>query len=73
MQINAMNQAQMMILESFAGVKDEQELSDLMDTLQSFYAKRLEHEMERLWDNGTLNQQVLDDLRGKHLRTPYRK
>ena len=68
-----MNQAQMMILESFAGVKDEQELSDLMDTLQSFYAKRLEHEMERLWDNGTLNQQVLDDLRGKHLRTPYRK
>ncbi|MBR1687722.1 MAG: hypothetical protein IJ710_04205 [Prevotella sp.] len=62
-----------MIFESFASVHDEQELSDLMETLRNFYAQRLEAELLRLWDNGTLDQQTLDTMRGEHLRTPYRK
>lgn len=72
MQLNTMNPSQMMILESFAGARDEQELNDLMDVLRTFYANRLESEMQRLWDNGTLDQQALDQLQGEHLRTPYR-
>ena len=43
-----MNQSQMMILESFAGAQDEQELNDLMDVLRNFYAQRLEREAQRL-------------------------
>jgi len=61
----------MMILESFAGATDEQELNDLMDVIRNFYARRLEAEMNRLWDNGTLNQEALDQLKDEHLRTPY--
>ena len=68
-----MNESQMMLLESFAGARDEQELNALMDVLRNFYASRLETEMQRLWENGTLDQQHLNDLRGQHLRTPYRK
>ena len=66
-----MNEAQMMILESFAGATDEQEVNDLMDLLRMFYAQRLEREMNRLWDNGTLDQKALDQLKDEHLRTPY--
>ncbi|MBP3845639.1 MAG: hypothetical protein J6E48_10975 [Prevotella sp.] len=73
MEATTLNKSQMMILESFAGAKDEQEVNALMDVLQNFYAMRLEAEMQRLWDNGTLNQEVLDKLRDEHLRTPYRK
>ena len=62
MQLNTMNEAQMMILESFAGATDEQEINDLMDVLRLFYAHRLEQEMNRLWADGTLNQEVLDQL-----------
>ena len=72
MQLSTMNQSQMMILESFAGARDEQEANDLMDVLRSFYANRLETEMQRLWDNGTLDQNALDRLQSEHLRTPYR-
>ena len=72
MQVESMNEAQMMILESFAGAQDEQEVNDLMDVLRSFYAQRLEKEMQRLWDNGTLDDHQLEQLRGEHLRTPYR-
>jgi len=71
LQLNTMNEAQMMILESFAGATDEQELNDLMDVIRNFYARRLEAEMNRLWDNGTLNQDALDQLKDEHLRTPY--
>jgi hypothetical protein len=71
LQLNTMNEAQMMILESFAGATDEQELYDLMDVIRDFYARRLEAEMNRLWDNGTLNQETLDQLKDEHLRTPY--
>ena len=62
----------MMILESFAGARDEQEIDDLMDVLRNFYAQRLEKEMQRLWDDGTLNEEKLEQLRNEHLRTPYR-
>ena len=72
MQVNTLNQSQMMILESFAGAQDEEEVNDLMDVLRVFYAQRLEKEMQRLWDNGTLDEDKLEQLRGEHLRTPYR-
>ena len=72
MQLSTMNQSQMMILESFAGARDEQEANDLMDVLRNFYANRLEAEMQRLWDNGTLDQKALERLQSEHLRTPYR-
>ena len=52
--------------------QDEQEVNDLMDVLRNFYAQRLEKEMLRLWDDGTLDHKQLEVLRGEHLRTPYR-
>ena len=73
MQVGSLNESQMMILESFAGAQDKQELEDLMNVLRDFYANRLETEMQRLWEKGTLNQEVLDELRGEHLRTQYHK
>ena len=73
MQVDTMNESQMMILESFAGAQDEQELNALMDVLRNFYASRLDTEMQRLWDEGTLDQEKLNHLRKEHLRTPYRK
>lgn len=72
MQISTLNQSQMMILESFAGAQDEQELNDLMDTLRNFYAQRFEREMHRLWEEGTLDGEKLEQLRGEHLRVPSR-
>ena len=73
MQLTKMNPVQMMILESFAGVKDQDEMDALMDVLRAFYAERLEKGLQTLWDNGILDQEKLDVLKNEHLRTPYRK
>ena len=67
-----MNSAQMMVLESFASVSSESELNELMKVLKRFYVERLSNELDTLWDDGTLNQSKLDNLRTQHLRTPYR-
>ena len=72
METMAINPAQRMIIESFAASRDEEELNDLMDMLRNFYATRLKREMQRLWDNGTLDQSALDKLADEHVRTPYR-
>lgn len=72
METTILNSAQIMILESFASVKSQEEIDDLMDMLRNFYAKRLDKELDRLWDEGILNQEKLDELRNQHLRTPYR-
>jgi hypothetical protein len=72
METMAINPIQRMIIESFAASRDEEELKDLTDMLKDFYATRLKREMQRLWDNGTLDQPVLDNLSEEHLRTPYR-
>ena len=72
MEIAALNTAQIMILESFASVKTQEEMDELMDMLRGYYAKKLDKELERLWDEGVLDQKKLDELSEQHLRTPYK-
>ena len=72
MEANVLNAAQIMILESFASAKSQEEADELMDMLRSFYAKKLDRELERLWNEGILNQEKLDELKDQHLSTPYR-
>ncbi len=69
MAVASITPAQRMIIESSAALHDEDELNDLMDVLRDFYATRLKREMQRLWDNGKLDQVALDKLSEEHLRT----
>lgn len=50
LQLNTMNEAQMIILESFAGATEEQQVNNLMNVLRLFYARRLDQEMNQLLD-----------------------
>ena len=59
MQLTTLSPAQMIILESFASVQDEQETNALIDLLRNFYATRLQAEIQKLWDNGTLDQAAI--------------
>ncbi len=71
MKTSALSRAQVLLLENFARIDSQEEIDELTDVIRNYYAKKLEDELERLWDDGTLNQQKLDELRGQHLRTPY--
>jgi len=63
--------AQLEIMNAAANVASQEDLDDLRMTLSKFFAERAQRAIDKLWDEGKLNQDKLDELRGKHLRTPY--
>lgn len=67
----AMTPAQMMVINSFATVTSPSEEAELRMLLLDFYNRKLQKEMERLWDEGILDQDKLDEMRSEHFRTPY--
>ena len=64
--------AQLEIMNAAANVATQEDLDALRLTLSLFFAERAQKEIDRMWDEGTFDQSKLDELRGQHLRTPYR-
>ena len=64
--------AQLEIMNAAANVATQEDLDALRLTLSLFFAERAQKEIDRMWDEGTFDQEKLDELRGQHLRTPYR-
>lgn len=48
-------------------------ISNLYDVTEgtAMYAEKAQQEIDQMWEDGTLSQEKLDELRGQHLRTPY--
>ncbi|MBU3837942.1 MAG: dephospho-CoA kinase [Candidatus Phocaeicola faecigallinarum] len=65
--------AQLTLLESFANIESQAEADELSRVIRDYYARKLDEELDKLWDDGTLDQQKLDKLRSQHLRTPYKQ
>ena len=66
------NQAQLELLSTMASLESEDDLIELKQAIARFFAERADREMERLWDNGTINEATLDSWEHEHMRTPYR-
>ncbi len=72
MRIAYSDAAQMELMHAIRCIQTQEELDELKLALSHFFAKKAEKELDHLWDTGVLNQHKLDELRGQHLRTPYR-
>lgn len=66
------NQAQLELLSTMASLKSEADLIELKQAIARFFAERADREMERLWENGTINEETLKSWEHEHMRTPYR-
>lgn len=71
MQPVTLTQGQIHLLNMASHIKTEKSLDMLKEQLSKFYAALIDIEMDELWDSGIFNQQKLNELRGKHLRTKY--
>lgn len=65
------NAAQIEILSSMARLNGDEDLAELKRVLARFFADRADKEMERLWDEGVINEQVIESWEHEHMRTPY--
>ena len=65
--------AQIELLNAMAWLKTDEELFALRHAISEFFADRADQEMERLWNEGFLNDEIVDDWKNEHMRTPYRQ
>ncbi|MBQ2969052.1 MAG: hypothetical protein IJE15_01505 [Bacteroidaceae bacterium] len=63
------NPIQQHLLKMFAYDDNLERLAEIKALLTKYYAEKVDQRMNQLWDEGILDQQRLDELRGKHLRT----
>ena len=66
------NPAQIHILNMASRIKTEAGLQRFKEQMATCYAKLIDEEMDELWASGQWNEQKLADLRGAHVRTPYK-
>ena len=67
-----LHQAKMNLLRVVDSIKTVDEVQAIRQILADYYAQKVDEEMERLWDNGTINGQVIEQWGKEHMRTPYR-
>ena len=54
-------------------IKSSFALEQLRQQLAAFYAKQIDDETDCLWENGQWDEKRMQELRGSHFRTPYKK
>ena len=61
---------QIEMLEMVSKVSSEAEMQDIRRMLGQYFAKRAEEAIDRLWDEGKLNNDVIEGWKSEHMRTP---
>ena len=64
---------QIEMLELISRVTSEAEMRDIRRMLGQYFAKQAEDAIDRLWDEGILNDGVMEEWKKEHMRTPYKR
>ena len=64
---------QIEMLELVSRVSSEVEMQDIRRMLGQYFANRAEDAIDRLWDEGVLNDNVMKEWKSEHMRTPYKQ
>ena len=65
--------AQLEVMNAVANIRSQEDLDALRHTLSLFFAERAQKAIDKMWEEGIFDQNKLDELRGQHLRTPYKQ
>ena len=64
--------AQLDVLNLVRGINTESEYADFRNMLARYFADKAQMQIDALWDNGTINEQVIESWGKERMRTPYR-
>ena len=66
------NPAQYELLNILSCINKEEDVAELKSVIVKFLNTRLQKELDRLWEDGTLNEQKVTSWCDEHMRTPYK-
>ena len=62
-----LHQAKMNLLRVVDRIRTIDDVQAIQQILANYYAQKAEAEMDRLWDNGTINEQVIEQWGQEHI------
>ena len=72
MEATVFNPIQQHLLMMFAYDSNEEHLTEMKDVLAKHFAQKVDDEMDALWNEGKINQDVIEEWGREHMRTPYK-
>ncbi len=70
--MEVLNPTQLHLLKMFSFAKDSESLEEIRVALMDVFAKRVEKDMDDLWDSGKWDNKKNEAVLCEHLRTPYK-
>jgi len=68
------NDAQLLLLQSFAHIKSEESFNELKFLLFEFYKNKLDEETDKWWEENNMTTEKFEKMcNDLHYRTPYVK
>ena len=71
MAATVLNEAQMSILRLLGSMKTVEEVDELRQVICDYYARRVDEEVDKLWESGQWDDKKNEAILNEHLRTPY--
>ena len=69
---STLNPIQLHLLQMFRFCRTKEAEAELKAVLAEYYARRVQAEADRLWDDGVLDAEAIERIGQEHWRTPYR-
>ena len=67
-----LNEAQMSVLRLLGSMKTVEEVDELRRVICEYYARRVDEEVDKLWESGEWDDEKNEAVLQEHLRTPYK-
>ncbi len=67
-----LNEAQMSVLRMLGHMKTVEEVEELRKVIRDYYARKIDEEMDRLWDEGKWSQAHIDALMNEDIHAELR-
>lgn len=70
-QVTKISPAQYELLNMLSNVTRDEDIAELKRLLVKFLNDCLQKEIDRLWDDGVINEKTIEEWGKEHMRTPY--
>ena len=64
--------AQLELMNAINSIRTEDELNEFKNLVAQFFAQKAQKAIDALWDEGTINNETIEQWGAEHMRTPYR-
>lgn len=66
---NILTNFQMQMLEATSKIESDDEMIQIRDILSRYFAEKAQCELDKLWENGTINDSVIETWKSEHMRS----